>query len=117
MSVRSLLLLALVSGCATLAEYGVRPSPGPEAADRPEAQDPEAEVTLVTLTGTVTRVDLEGGFWGLRGDDGRRYALEGLPGQWHKDGLRVRLRGHVFAEENAASRWGTVLEVVEASAP
>lgn len=42
------------------------------------------------ITGTVVHNDLEGGFWGILGDDNQKYRpVEELPAAVRKDGLRV----------------------------
>lgn len=42
------------------------------------------------ITGTVVYLDLEGGFWGLVGDDGQHYEpLDLLPLDVREDGCRV----------------------------
>ena len=48
---------------------------------------------LRVVIGTVERVDVEGGCWRLRGDDGSRYELRPsqAPGDLLRDGLRVRV--------------------------
>lgn len=43
------------------------------------------------LTGTVRWQDIEGGFWGIDGDDERQYAPEDLPEAVAEDGARVKL--------------------------
>lgn len=44
------------------------------------------------LTGTLQRRDLEGGFWQLNADDGKRYTLVGAHGDL-RDGARVEVEG------------------------
>jgi hypothetical protein len=42
------------------------------------------------ITGTVIHEDLEGGFWGLVGDDGEKYRpVDSLPETVRKDGCRI----------------------------
>ncbi|MEM1127206.1 MAG: hypothetical protein AAGI71_11190 [Bacteroidota bacterium] len=44
----------------------------------------------MTISGTLRYQDLEGGFWGLIGDDGQRYRpVDPLPDAFQQDGLRV----------------------------
>lgn len=65
------------------------------AAGRDEAEwvtpSPAAEEvgTDVRITGVVTRVELEGGFYAIRGDDGVTYDPANLPPEFQKDGLKV----------------------------
>ena len=43
------------------------------------------------VTGTVTYVDLSGGFWGIVSDDGQQLnPLGGIPASLQKEGLRVQ---------------------------
>lgn len=73
------------------------------------AQVPEA----IAFTGKVHRVSLEGGFWGLVGDDGRKYQPLKLPAEFQRDGLRVV--GKLREKRGARSfrMWGTIVEVAE----
>ncbi len=42
------------------------------------------------ITGTIVHNDIEGGFWGIVGDDGAKYRpVDGLPEAVQTDGLRV----------------------------
>lgn len=42
------------------------------------------------ITGTVVHEDLEGGFWGLIGDNGEKYRpVESLPEAVREDGCRI----------------------------
>ena len=43
------------------------------------------------ITGTVSYIDLSGGFWGIIGDDGKKYnPLRGLPANLQKEGTKIR---------------------------
>lgn len=43
------------------------------------------------ITGTITYVDLSGGFWGIEGDDGQKYTPnDQLPDTFHQEGLKVK---------------------------
>lgn len=49
------------------------------------------------ITGTVTHVEVEGGFWGIMGDDGVPYhPIEGFPSGFEKEGLRIRAKAKDF---------------------
>jgi hypothetical protein len=45
--------------------------------------------TAVRITGVVRHLELEGGFYAIRGDDGVTYDPTNLPPAFQKDGLRV----------------------------
>jgi len=66
---------------------------------------------LLRFDAQVTRVDLEGGFWGLVTEDGTRYDPTGLPRRFHLEGMRV----HVIAKplRGATTRmWGQPIRLV-----
>jgi hypothetical protein len=47
----------------------------------------------LTLSCTVTYIDLSGGFWALRGDDGQGYRpVDGLPAAFQQEGLSVQVK-------------------------
>jgi hypothetical protein len=109
-------LLGALQGCATLAEYGnpaARRTGGaaPPGAPAPAAAAAPAEGSVVQGKGTVQWVEEEGGFWGLRADDGRRYRVPGLEPVWRKQGTRVRFEGRVRSGAPATRAWEAVLEL------
>jgi hypothetical protein len=120
---RWLLLCALivVTRCARLAEYGdprLRPeaptAATPAATSATTPATTRADALVVRNKGTVRRLDQDGGFWGVRADDGRRYRVTDLPPVYQKDGTRIRFVGRVQDSVDLAS-WGTVLELTEVS--
>ncbi|HOB17399.1 MAG TPA: DUF333 domain-containing protein [Candidatus Methanoculleus thermohydrogenotrophicum] len=62
--------------------------------------------------GTVTYVDLEGGFYGIVADDGERYLPTDLPAEYRKDGLRVRFTADVARDNATIQQWGTPIDIV-----
>ncbi len=64
----------------------------------------------VSFFGIVKYVDLEGGFWGLVADDGKKYDPLNLPAEFKQEGLRVQVEGVV---KNVAGihMWGIPLEI------
>ncbi len=101
----TMLLLLLVPACA-------HPPQGGSEAAAPGA--PEA-TAVVRGTGTVTHVTLEGGFWGILGDDRKQYEVSGLPDKLKKEGLRIRFEGRLRPDAVSTRMWGPVLEIVSAS--
>jgi hypothetical protein len=64
------------------------------------------------LTGTVIYVSLEGGFYGIKGDDGRNYDPVNLPEEFRKDGLRVRFAARELKDQASFHMWGVLVEVI-----
>jgi hypothetical protein len=103
-------LLSLCA-CGRLAQYG-DPRLRPQAETPPDATTQAGEFREVTGKGTVRRVEEDGGFWGVRADDGRSYRLATLPPVFQKEGTRVRFRGRLRGPEDPAP-WRMVLELID----
>ena len=65
----------------------------------------------VATNGTVTYIDLEGGFYGLVTDDGRNYLPGNLPAEYRQDGLRVQFSADVQEDVAGIQMWGTPVEI------
>jgi len=64
----------------------------------------------ISFKGNVTYVNLEGGFWGILSDDGKKYDPINLPEEYKREGLRVQVAAVV---KNVVSihMWGAVIEI------
>jgi L-ascorbate metabolism protein UlaG (beta-lactamase superfamily) len=64
------------------------------------------------LTGQIKHITIEGGFYGIIGDDGQKYDPVNLANEFKKDGLRVRFA--VKEKEGVAGfhMWGKIVEIV-----
>jgi hypothetical protein len=71
----------------------------------------ETKSGLIQTTGTVTWVPLEGGFYGIIGDDGTQYDPLNLPEEYSVDGFRIGFTA--IEEQNVASihMWGTIITI------
>ena len=69
----------------------------------------------ITDSGTVTYVDLEGGFYGIVADDGTRYLPQNLPEEFAQDGLEVSFTAKVLEDVATIQQWGTPIEIIEIS--
>ncbi|MDD1709166.1 MAG: protease inhibitor I42 family protein [Methanoregulaceae archaeon] len=59
------------------------------------------------MAGTIVFVNLEGGFYGIRGDDGRDYYPLAMDEQYRKDGLRVAFDYETVKDTATIQMWGT----------
>ncbi len=66
---------------------------------------------IVSGTGTVTYVDLEGGFYGIIGDNGEHYDPTYLGQEFQEDGLRVRFEAKIREDIASTHMWGTMIEI------
>jgi hypothetical protein len=73
----------------------------------------ETKSGLIQTTGTVTWVPLEGGFYGIIGDDGTQYDPLNLPEEYSVDGFRIGFTA--IEEQNVASihMWGTIITLTD----
>lgn len=70
----------------------------------------ESEDTFVS-TGTVVYLSFEGGFYGIKGDDGRNYDPMNLPVEFRKEGLRIRFEAKELPNHASFHMWGTMIEI------
>jgi hypothetical protein len=86
--------------------------------DRTELTDIE-EVDIpapgrrLVVDGTIRFVDLEGGFFGILGDDGGDYDPIDLPVAFAADGLRVSIEARVRSDLVSSHLWGKLIEIDE----
>lgn len=66
----------------------------------------------VKSTGTVVFLSFEGGFYGIKGDDGKNYDPTNLPQEFQKDGTRVRFAAKELTGRASVHMWGTIVELV-----
>lgn len=62
-------------------------------------------------TGTVVFLSFEGGFYGIRGDDGKNYDPMNLAAEFRKDGLRIRFEAKELPDRASVHMWGTIIEI------
>jgi len=68
---------------------------------------------IVNGTGTVVLIDLEGGFYGIVGDDGDHYdPLSSLPQEYAVDGLHIYFSVSICEDCASFHMWGYVVEVI-----
>ena len=63
--------------------------------------------------GSVSYVDLEGGFYGIVTDQGARHNPVNLPVDLRRDGLRISYRYKTLQNVAGIQMWGTSVEVLE----
>lgn len=68
---------------------------------------------FVSGTGRIVFVDLEGGFFGIISDDGRRFDPMNLEKEFQVSGLRVRFEGRTRTDVLGFRMWGTPFKVLK----
>lgn len=66
---------------------------------------------MVSETGTVKYINLEGGFYGIITDDGKQYDPVNLSQEFNEDGLRIRFEAKVRNDMASIHMWGTLIEI------
>ena len=85
---------------------------GPPTGGVSRAGAAPAQVELV-FTGTVRRVAVEGGFFGVVADDGRKFNPTKLSKEYRTDGLRVVVRGKARPDLRSFQMWGQIIQVTD----
>jgi inhibitor of cysteine peptidase len=67
---------------------------------------------VLTQKGTVVYMDLEGGFYGIAGDDGKNYDPMNLSDEFKQDSLRVEFEYKKRSDLSSFHMWGTIIEIV-----
>jgi inhibitor of cysteine peptidase len=71
------------------------------------------EEDTYTLKGTVVYMDLEGGFYGITGDDGKNYDPTNLSTEFKQDSLRVEFEYKKRSDLVGFHMWGQIIEIVD----
>ena len=66
----------------------------------------------ITGNGTITYIDLEGGFYGIIADDGEHYFPLDLDERYQVDGMRITFTGKVAHDTVTIQQWGIPVEIV-----
>jgi hypothetical protein len=63
-------------------------------------------------TGTIVFLSFEGGFYGIRADDGKSYDPVNLPAEFRNEGLRVRFEAKELKDQASFHMWGVIVQLV-----
>jgi len=109
-SILTLILgLTLAAGLAGCSASDQAPETAADSLDSAQQSD-----QTVTGTGTISFVDIEGGFFAIQSDDGAKYDPTGsLDEDFQKDGLRVRFSLQPKEGVMTTRMWGTPVDVEE----
>ncbi len=67
---------------------------------------------IIKAKGTIVYIELEGGFFGIITDDGKKYTPNNLPRDFQKEGLKVRFNGKLNHDLVSIHMWGTLIEIL-----
>lgn len=67
----------------------------------------------ITIKGTIKFIDLEGGFYGIIGDDGKNYLPINLSKEFKIDDARVKFEGKIRNDIFTIYMWGEPIEIIK----
>ena len=70
---------------------------------------------MIEIAGTVKYQDLGTGFWGIVGDDGRKWQPINLPSALQKEGKKVSVKAKEKQGAVSIFMWGTSIEIIDYS--
>ena len=109
-----LCLSVLLTACN--ANFSSAHSAQPVTSKMPDENASNVSEQQFSATGTVRFQQLEGGFWGIIADDGRKFDPMGLDAKFQKDGLRVRFEATPDPDRMSTHMWGTIVRITRMEA-
>lgn len=71
------------------------------------------EIESIYTTGTVKYISLEGGFYGIIGDDGEHYDPINLSKEFQVDGKRIMFSYKIRNNLAGFHMWGKIIEIID----
>jgi hypothetical protein len=105
----TLISALFITGCAAQTDQIATQKTDAPAMTEPKTSAPSEN--QINTTGTVRFQEIEGGFWGIVADDGRKFDPMGLDAKFQKEGLRVRFEATPDADRMSTHMWGTIVSL------
>jgi hypothetical protein len=67
----------------------------------------------ISFVGEVRWISIEGGFFGLVAEDGRKFFPLNVPQEFKKEGLKIRVKGNIKKGIATVQMWGAPFEIRE----
>ncbi|MEW5760545.1 MAG: carboxypeptidase regulatory-like domain-containing protein, partial [Candidatus Thermoplasmatota archaeon] len=115
-STRNLWLLIATVGIVALFLGASATTMLPSVLNEKKEKNEEKKEVIVSGTGTIKYIDLEGGFWGIISDDNNSYDPTNLPEEFQVDGLRVYFEAKILEDQAGIDQWGTIVEIIKIEA-
>ena len=107
-------LLTILLFCLTACNSSLEATPAsPSNSNTPESTMPEKELEseMIEFQGTVKYISLEGGFYAIYADDGRKFMPRKLGELHRRHGLVVYVRGKILEGVHTIQQHGQVLDI------
>jgi hypothetical protein len=76
----------------------------------------QPDENLIVASGTIVHISVEGGFFGIIADDGKKYLPLDLPKEFQRDGLKVEFEGKFRPDIMGIHMWGKYIGITKMSA-
>lgn len=109
-----LMMILLIFSCSS--ERGTKNKNIPQdvnsgAEETAQVDNEKGEIR--NMTGTIIFQEIEGGFYGIKADDGQKYNPLNLDESYRKDGLRVKFDANLKEGMVGIHMWGEYVEIVK----
>ena len=108
-AILGLLGLTIFFGCAQPTSLKTNYAASSENVSVPDTEPFE-------IRGSIVYKDLEGGFFAIKGDDGRIYDPINLPDPFKKDGLKVKVYAKLRKDMGSIYMVGDIIEIIDVAA-
>ncbi len=109
---KTLILGLLLAGCSQAHDLAEQKKPAPQV----RHQEAIKAMNVISGQGEVRLMPLEGGFYGIVADDGKRWLPLGLPKAFQRPGLKVHFSGTPKPDLITIQQWGTPLQITDIKA-
>ena len=75
------------------------------------AESPNEE--YIFINGTIKYIPLEGGFYGIIADDGKKYDPINLDQNFATDGLKVKVQAKILKDVVSFHMWGEIIKIIK----
>lgn len=106
-----LISASFISACAAQTDQIASTQTDSHAMHEPTASAPEQN--QISATGTVRFQQMEGGFWGIVADDGRKFDPMDLDVEFQKEGLRVKFSAVPDNDRMSTHMWGMIVKLTQ----
>jgi len=69
--------------------------------------------SVISTKGVIKYIPLEGGFYGIVTEQGKRYVPVNLSAEFKKDGLKVEFKARIKKDVSSLQMWGEPVEILE----
>lgn len=69
-------------------------------------------MTNLNITGKSRYISLEGGFWAIESEDGRKFTPINMPEQLKTNGATVRVQAQLLKGAASVSMWGDAIRII-----